>query len=72
MASIKHQTASYRTRRGKRFESFTDVCDRSGGDLRAQARALVAELRDAGRCAFIEKMDGGAFYRVFAALSPSA
>lgn len=53
----KHQTASYRTRRGQRF-----VCD---GDVpeRYEALARVAELRDEGFKAFFETHDG--YARVF-------
>ena len=62
----KHQTESYRTRNGKRYEAAGDLCDASAGDLREQARELVRTFQIGGRDAFYERQDGGAFYRVFA------
>lgn len=63
---FKHQAASYRTRRGKRFENDGDICDLSLGDLAGQARARVLELRAQGRNAFSERQPDG-FFRVFVA-----
>ena len=60
---IKHQTESYRNRRGLRFECTEDLCDPSKGDLRWQAQEMVRGFRDQGRKAFFEKQGG--FYRVF-------
>lgn len=62
---FKHQTESYRTRDGIRYVNEGDILDERAGDLRVQAKAKAAELRAAGRPAFIERQDGD-WYRVFA------
>lgn len=64
---FKHQTESYRTRKGRRFVCFADIMDESLGDLREQATAMVNSFRAKGRAAFFEKQSGGAFYRIFVA-----
>jgi cell division septation protein DedD len=64
---FKHQEASYRTRKGRRYVCFTDVLAAEHATLRDTAKEIVAELRQAGRAAFFESQDAGAFYRVFVA-----
>lgn len=64
---VKHQTASYRTRRGVRYVCDGDILDTAAGDLKSQARDRVAALRAQGRPAFYERHAGGAYYRVFVA-----
>lgn len=63
---IKHQAASYRTRKGIRFENDGDICDATFGALHIQATARVQELREQGKQAFAERHPDG-FYRVFVA-----
>lgn len=63
--AFKHQTESFRTRDGLRYECDGDICDASLGVLRLQARSRVQELRKQGRKAFAERHTDG-FYRVFA------
>lgn len=60
---FKHQTDSFRTRNGVRYECDCDICDTSRGDLRKQAKQRVRDIRAAGSRAFFEKQEG--FYRVF-------
>lgn len=66
---FKHQMASYRIRKGVRFECDGDICaldmDTSIGSLRRKAYARVAQLKAEGRKAFFESGDVGAYYRVF-------
>ena len=62
--AFKHQTDSYRTRKGIRYECDGDICDTTPNG-RTIAWTRVTELRVGGRKAFFEKQDG--FYRVFVA-----
>lgn len=61
--AFKHQTQSYRTRKGRRFVCWCDCCE---GDTRAAAKAVVATLKAQGRPAFYESHPDG-YARVFVA-----
>lgn len=66
---FKHQTESYRTRKGVRFECDGDILDTAQGDLRIQAENRVAVLKIEGWQAFFEKQ--GDYFRVFRGRGPS-
>jgi hypothetical protein len=63
---FKHQTESYRTRKGIRYECDGDIINEADGDLKRQAIMRVAALRKSGLRAFFARQDGG-WYRVFRA-----
>ncbi len=65
---IKHQAHSFRNRNGQRFENDGDVFGLTTEEIRANAKARVAELRKQGVKAFYEIQDGGNYARVFAAV----
>lgn len=65
---IKHQAASFRNRKGLRYENDGDVFGLTIGEIRTNAKSAVAKLRKAGRQAFYEIQDDGAYARVFASV----
>lgn len=67
--AYKHQTQSYRTRQGIRYVCWQDVCEGEGGDLKATAKKVVAELKAQGRHAFYETHKDG-YARVFVDARP--
>lgn len=59
---IKHQSDSYRNRKGDRYVCWDDVIE---GDLRANARKVVQNFRAKGVRAFAEHNDDEGYSSVF-------
>lgn len=59
---IKHQSDSYRHRRGERYTCWTDCLE---GDTRAEAKKIVHEARSVNVRAFAEHVKDEGYSRVF-------